>query len=76
MGSVAVVLAAVTATIAAAATTIAAVSTVATTLGLFAVVVFLVDPALHANDAVKGAGFGKAVVERNAEGLKWHFASR
>ena len=39
-----------------------------------AVVFLLVDPALDADDAIQGAGFGKAVVERDAESLERHFA--
>ena len=39
-----------------------------------AVVFLLIHPALDTNDAVNGAGFCEAVVERNTESLQRHFA--
>jgi hypothetical protein len=39
-----------------------------------AVVLFLVDPAFHSDDAVDGACFGEAVIQGDAEGLEGHLA--
>lgn len=80
MESVAVLWAAIATTVTtttAVTTTVAAIVAVAALVlwaATGAVVFLLVYPALHANDAVKGAGFGEAVVKGNAERLKWHFA--
>jgi hypothetical protein len=54
--------------------TVTAISAVIAGLAAGAVVFLLVDPALDTNDAVNGAGFGEAVVERDAESLKRDFA--
>ena len=57
--------------------TVAAVTAVTArtaTLAGGAVVLLLVDPAFDADQAVKGAGFRKAVVERHAQGLERHLA--
>src|SRR5688500_7554275 len=55
---------------------VAAIAAVTATLGArgAAVVFLLVDPALDADHAVNGAGFGEAVVERDTEGLQRHLA--
>src|SRR5688572_14226787 len=74
--SVAIVRATVASTISTTAAVAATVTTVVATLGLLAgaVVFLLVDPALDADDAIQGAGFGEAVVERNTESLERHLA--
>jgi hypothetical protein len=79
-----VVTAVSTTTLATVSSTLAAVSTAITTVvaiaavtavraGL-AIVLFFVNPAFHSNDSVNGAGFGEAVIKRDAEGLEGHLA--
>ena len=43
-------------------------------MGCFGIFFLFVDPAFDPDDAVKRAGFGKAVFERHAESLQRHFA--
>src|SRR5690606_29637627 len=52
---------------------IAAISAFASGAGL-TVVFLLVDPALDADHTIDGAGFGEAVVERDAQRLERHLA--
>src|SRR5687768_13816769 len=54
-------------------TTIAALAAIIARLGVFGRVA-AIHPNLDADDAIHGASFGKAVVDRNTQSLKRHLA--